>query len=61
MTAAARVSWEAVAHVLEHEDDVSDAELAVRLMCAPGFIAGVRADLRMPPLPGLSTPGGRRE
>jgi hypothetical protein len=61
VTAAAGVSWEAVAHVLEHEDDVSDAELAVRLMCGPGFIAGVRADLRMPPFPEPSKPGGRHE
>lgn len=50
------VSWERVAHVLERER-VSDSELAVRLSCAPGFIARVRHDLGMPsfPIPEPST------
>lgn len=43
-------SWEGVAHVLERER-VSDSELAVRLLCPPGFIARVRHDLGMPSFP----------
>lgn len=43
-------SWEGVAHVLGREQ-VSDHELAERLSCAPGFIARVRHDLRMPSFP----------
>lgn len=50
MTASAGVSWEAVAHILEHEH-VSDIELATRLRCGPGFIARVRLDLKMPAFP----------
>lgn len=50
MTAAAGASWEGVAHVLERED-VCDVDLAARMHCAPGFIARVRSDLRMPAFP----------
>lgn len=47
---SAGVSWKRVAHILEHES-VSDIELAARLTCPPGFIAGVRLDLKMPSFP----------
>lgn len=50
MTAAVGASWESVAHVLEREE-VCDVDLAARLGCAPGFVARVRSDLKMPAFP----------
>lgn len=43
-------SWEQIARILECEE-ISDADLSVRLECAPAFVARVRADLRMSALP----------
>ncbi|MEW2568415.1 hypothetical protein [Streptomyces sp. NPDC047070] len=40
-------SWEGIAHVLERET-VSDAELALRLGCAPEFVGRVRTGLKLP-------------
>lgn len=47
-------SWEQIARVLEREE-ISDADLSVRLECAPAFVARVRADLRLPALPGATS------
>ncbi|MFD0209192.1 hypothetical protein ACFVH9_08640 [Streptomyces hirsutus] len=45
-----KASWENIARVLEHQV-VSDAELAYRLGCAGGFVARVRHDLGLAPMP----------
>ena len=51
-------SWEMVAHVLS-EEPVTDVALASRLDCPPEFVAGVRENLGMPPLPGVVPPARR--